>query len=138
MATVSIETFPGPESTGLDSQLNDSPSVLRAVTECTGSAVVVRVDGDIDASNEGVWQQLVSQSAAAAVAPGPLVIDVRHLEFMGSGGYAVLAQASVRCRRHRVNLRLVSNQPIVTRTIAACGLRRLLPTYTSVENALAP
>ncbi len=52
--------------------------------------------------------------------------------------YAVLAQESVRCRRRGVNLRLVSNQPIVARTIAACGLRRLLPMYTTVETALAP
>jgi anti-anti-sigma regulatory factor len=33
---------------------------------------------------------------------------------------------------------LVSNQPIVARTIAACGLRRLLPMFTTVEAALAP
>ena len=40
--------------------------------------------------------------------------------------------------RRGVNLRLVSNQPVVARTIAACGLGRLLPMYTSVENALSP
>ncbi|ETZ99401.1 anti-anti-sigma factor family protein [Mycobacterium kansasii 662] len=99
---------------------------------------MVHVGGDIDASNEAVWQRLVTRSAAIAVAPGPFVIDVRDLEFMGSCAYAVLAQESVRCRRRGVNLRLVSNQPIVARTIAACGLRRLLPMYSSVENALAP
>jgi anti-anti-sigma regulatory factor len=35
-------------------------------------------------------------------------------------------------------VRLVSSQPVVARTIAACGLGHLLPMYTSVENALSP
>lgn len=65
-------------------------------------------------------------------------IDIRDLDFMGSCAYAVLAQESVRCRRRGVNMRLVSNQPIVARTIAACGLRRLIPLYATVETALAP
>ncbi|BCI88151.1 anti-sigma factor antagonist [Mycobacterium kansasii] len=138
MDTVALGASSGPASTRLSLQLGDAQSGLRAVTESTGSAVVVHVGGDIDASNEAVWQRLVTRSAAIAVAPGPFVIDVRDLEFMGSCAYAVLAQESVRCRRRGVNLRLVSNQPIVARTIAACGLRRLLPMYSSVENALAP
>lgn len=89
-------------------------------------------------SNEVAWQRLVSKSAAIAIAPGPFVIDIRDLDFMGSCAYAVLAQESVRCRRRGVNMRLVSNQPIVARTIAACGLRRLIPLYATVETALAP
>ncbi|WP_232021823.1 anti-sigma factor antagonist [Mycobacterium basiliense] len=136
--TVAIGSNPGPSSTRLNSHLNDPHNGLRAVTECTGSAVVVHVGGDVDAGNEVAWQRLVSRSAAIAIAPGPFVIDVRDLDFMGSCAYAVLAQESVRCRRRGVNLRLVSNQPIVARTIAACGLRRLLPMYSTVEAALSP
>lgn len=136
--TVAIGTAPGPAATRPSSHPGDAQSGIRAVTECTGSAVVVHVGGDIDASNENVWQRLVNRSASIAIAPGPFVIDVRDLEFMGSCAYAVLAQASVRCRRRGVNLRVVSNQPIVARTIAACGLRRLLPMYPSVESALSP
>ncbi|OSC36908.1 anti-sigma factor antagonist [Mycobacterium decipiens] len=138
MHTVAIGSFAGPSSTRPSSQPSDPHSGLRAVTECTGSAVVVHVGGDIDASNEVVWQRLVSKSAAIAIAPGPFVIDIRDLDFMGSCGYAVLAQESVRCRRRGVNLRLVGSQPIVARTIAACGLRRLLPMYSTVEAALSP
>lgn len=138
MRTVAIGPGAGPSSTRPSSQPSDLHSGLRAVTECTGSAVVVHVGGDIDASNEVAWQRLVSKSAAIAIAPGPFVIDIRDLDFMGSCAYAVLAQESVRCRRRGVNMRLVSNQPIVARTIAACGLRRLIPLYATVEIALAP
>lgn len=138
MRTVAIGPGAGPSSTRPSSQPSDLHSGLRAVTECTGSAVVVHVGGDIDASNEVAWQRLVSKSAAIAIAPGPFVIDIRDLDFMGSCAYAVLAQESVRCRRRGVNMRLVSNQPIVARTIAACGLRRLIPLYATAETALAP
>lgn len=138
MRTVAIGPGAGPSSTRPSSQPSDLHSGLRAVTECTGSAVVVHVGGDIDASNEVAWQRLVSKSAAIAIAPGPFVIDIRDLDFMGSCAYAVLAQESVRCRRRGVNMRLVSNQPIVARTIAACGLRRLIPLYATVGTALAP
>lgn len=138
MRTVAIGPGAGPSSTRPSSQPSDLHSGLRAVTECTGSAVVVHVGGDIDASNEVAWQRLVSKSAAIAIAPGPFVIDIRDLDFMGSCAYAVLAQESVRCRRRGVNMRLVSNQPIVARTIAACGLRRLILLYATVETALAP
>jgi anti-anti-sigma factor len=111
---------------------------LRSFTECTGSAVVVHVGGDIDASNDDAWQRLVSRSASIAIAPGPFVIDVRDVEFMGSCGHAVLAREAEQCRRRGVSLRLVSSQPVVARTIAACGLHRLLPIYPSVDAALSP
>ncbi len=138
MNTAAVGSFPVPSSTRLSTQLSDPHSGLRAITECTGSAVVVHVGGDVDASNEVVWQRLVNRSAAIAIAPGPFVIDIRDLDFMGSCAYAVLAQESVRCRRRGVSLRLVSSQPIVARTIAACGLRRLLPMHMTVEAALSP
>lgn len=137
MKTVAIGSPPRPTSTRPDSHDGDAQSGLRAVTECDGSAVVVHVGGDVDANNEAVWQRLVSRSAGIAIAPGPFVIDVRDLEFMGSCAYAVLAQAAVRCKRRGVSIRLVSSQPIVARTIAVCGLRRLLPLYPTVESALS-
>jgi anti-anti-sigma factor len=138
MNTVAITTFPEPSSTRLSSQFCDANSGLRAITECDGSAVVVHVGGDIDASNESAWERLVSRSAAIAIAPGPFVVDVRELEFMGSCAYAVLAQEAARCERRGVGLRLVSGQLIVGRTIEACGLDGLLPLYPTIETALSP
>jgi anti-anti-sigma factor len=132
----------GTSAQAADSQLGsraaDMQSNLRAVTENTGSAVVLRVGGDIDVSNELMWQRLLSQSAAQADTLGSFVIDVRDLDFMGSRGYAALAHEAVQCRSRGINLRLVASQPVVAHTIAACGLRPLLPTYTTVETALSP
>jgi anti-anti-sigma factor len=137
MGTVATETFPGPSSARLSSQFCDANSGLRAITEREGSAVIVHVGGDIDASNESSWQRLVSRSAVLAIAPGLFVVDVSELEFVGSCAYAVLAEESVRCRERGVTLRLVSVQPIVARTIAACGLAPVLPMYPTIETALS-
>jgi anti-anti-sigma factor len=119
-------------------QAAEAQSGLRSVTECSGSSVVIHVGGDIDASNESTWRHLLSQSAAQAAAPGSFVIDLCELEFMGSRGYAVLAHEAAQCRSRGITLRLVTGQRIVAQTIAACGLRPLVPTYTTVETALAP
>jgi anti-anti-sigma factor len=128
---------PSPPGSHIGAQDTDAQSGLRAVTECTGSSVVVHVGGDIDASNVSIWQHLLSQGAARAAAPGSFVIDVRELDFMGSRGYAVLAREAAQCRSRGINLRLVTSQAIVAQTIALCGLLSLLPTYTTVETALA-
>ena len=138
MDAVAIGTFPEPSSTRLRTHFGDMQSGLRAFTECSGSAVVVHVGGDVDASNEKSWQRLLTRSASIAIAPGPFVIDVRDLEFMGSCGFAVLAHEAERCRERGVSLRLASCQPVVAQTIAACGLRGLLPMYASVDMALSP
>ncbi|MCV7413222.1 anti-anti-sigma factor [Mycobacterium florentinum] len=120
------------------SYLGHTPSGLRTVTKRSGSSVVVHVDGDIDASNETAWQDVLSRAAAETVAPGPFVIDVCDLDFMGSCGYAALAHEAAQCRTRGVTLRLVTRQAIMDRTIAVCGLGPLLPTYSSVETALSP
>jgi anti-anti-sigma factor len=138
MDTVATGAFPDSSSTRLRPNFGDTQTGLRAFTECSGSAVVIHVGGDIDASNKTSWQRLLSRSASIAIAPGPFVIDVRELEFMGSCGYAVLAREAERCKSRGVLLRLVSSQPVVAQTIAACGLLRLLPIYASVDNALSP
>ena len=138
MHTAAVGTSAQAADSQLGSRAADMQSSLRAVTESTGSAVVLRVGGDIDVSNERAWQRLLSQSAAEAVTLGSFVIDVRDLDFMGSRGYAALAHEAVECRSRGINLRLVSSQPVVAHIIAVCGLRPLLPTYMTVETALLP
>jgi anti-anti-sigma factor len=138
MDTAAAGTSSPATSSQLSSPTADMQSGLQATTEYTGSSVVVHVGGDIDASNARAWQNVLSQGAARAVAPGSFVIDVRDLDFMGSRGYAALAHEAAECRSRGVNLRLVTSQPIVAQTITACGLRPLLPTYTTVETALTP
>lgn len=124
-------------SSRLISELSRARSTLRATTERNGPVVIVSARGELDASNEAVWRRLLNEAAAAASAPGPLVVDTSGLDFMACCAYAALGEEAERCRRRGVDMRLVSNQPAVSRILAACGLSELLPVEHSVDAALS-
>jgi anti-anti-sigma factor len=124
-------------SSRLISELAQARSTLRMTTERIDLAVIVSAGGELDASNEATWRRLLSEAGAAAGPPGPLVVDTSGLDFMGCCAYAALAEEAKRCRQRGVELRLVSNQPVVARVVAACGLSDLLPVHASVDAALS-
>jgi anti-anti-sigma factor len=124
-------------SSRLISQLAQARSTLRATTERTGPAVIVHAGGELDASNDATWRQLLSEASAAAGPPGPLVIDTSGLDFMGCCAYAALGEEAERSRARGVEMRLVSNQTVVARIVRACGLGDLLPVDASVDAALS-
>jgi anti-anti-sigma factor len=124
-------------SSRLVSALAQARSTLRTTTERIGQAVIVSAGGELDASNETIWRRLLSEAAAAAGPPGPLVVDTNGLDFIACCAYAALGEEADRCRRRGVEMRLVSSQPVVSRIVAACGLSELLPVDDSVDAALS-
>jgi anti-anti-sigma factor len=124
-------------STRLVYELGDPHSTLRATTDRRGPAVLIYAGGEIDACNEQTWRHLVSEAAGVVTSPGPLVVDVTGLDFMGCCAFAVLAEEAENLRRRGIELRLVSRQPAVARIVNACGLSRVLPIYPTADYALA-
>ncbi len=140
MSPVIAESMPSTPlllSTRLVYQLGDPHSGLRAITSRTGPAVVITAGGDVDACNENTWRQLVGEAAAVVIPPGPFIVDVTGIDFMGCCAFAVLADAARHCRDRGIELRLVSHESIVARIVDACGLNRVLPIYPTVDSALA-
>jgi anti-anti-sigma factor len=125
-------------STRLISELGDPQSTLRATTQRNGSVVIIRAGGEVDASNEDTWRRLISEAAAVATPPGPFVVDVGGLSFMGCCAISVLADEAERCRSRGVGLRLVSCNSSVARIIEACELSVVLPVHPDTDSALAP
>ena len=113
-----------------ESQLD---ATLAAVLRLRGQRGVGAAPHEVQAT----WRRLLSEASAAAGPPGPLVVDTSGLDFMGCCAYAALAEEAERCQRRGVALRLVSNQPVVSRVVAACGLTELLPVDNSVDTALS-
>ncbi|MDT5231015.1 MAG: hypothetical protein QOI39_1515 [Mycobacterium sp.] len=124
-------------SSRLISELAQARSTLRTTIERSDLAVIVSAGGELDASNETTWRRLLSEAAMAAGSPGPLVVDISGLDFMGCCAYAALGEEAERCRRRGVEMRLVSSQPVVARIVTACGLSELLPVDDSVDIALS-
>lgn len=140
MSPITAEQMSSPPltlSTRLVHELGDPHSTLRATTDRNGAAVIINAGGEVDACNEHTWHRLVSEAAGIVIPPGPFVIDVSGLEFMGCCAFAVLADAARRSRERGIELRLVSCEPFVARIVDACGLNRLLPVYPTAEAALA-
>jgi anti-anti-sigma factor len=123
-------------STRLLYALGHPHSTLRATTDRSGPAVLIHAGGEIDACNEHTWRRLLEEAAAVVTAPGPFVVDVSGLAFMGCCAFAALADEAERCRDRGVELLLVSPQPIVARIVEACGLSRLLLVHRTVDAAL--
>ncbi len=124
-------------STRLVYELGDPHSTLRATTDRRGPAVLIYAGGEIDACNEHTWRHLVSEAASGVASPGPLIVDVTGLDFIACCAVEVLADKAQELRRRRVELRLVSPQPIVARIVDACGLSGVLPIYPTADSALA-
>ncbi|ORV83105.1 anti-anti-sigma factor [Mycobacterium interjectum] len=123
-------------STRLVYELGDPHSTLRATTDRNGAAVLINAGGEVDACNEHTWRQLVSEAASVVIPPGPFVVDVTGLDFMGCCAFAALADEAHRCRDRGIELRLVSHDAIVTRIVDACGLNAVLPIYPTADAAL--
>src|ERR1700760_3016324 len=124
-------------SSRLISELAQARSTLRMTTECIDLAVIVSAGGELDASNDAIWRRLLSEAAAAAGPPGPLVVDISGLDFMRCCAFSALAEEAERCRDRGVEMRLVSTQPVVSRIVKACGLKKALPVDVSVDAALS-
>lgn len=140
MSPVIAEPLSNPHlmlSTRLVYELGDPHSTLRATTDRSGLAVLINAGGEIDACNEHTWRHLVSEAASVVTPPGPFVVDVTGLDFMGCCAFAVLAEEAQRCHRRGIELRLVSRQPIVARIVDMCGLSGVLPVYPTADSALA-
>jgi anti-anti-sigma factor len=140
MVAEPIPTMSSPHlmlSTRLVAKLGDPDSTLRATTDRNGPALIITAGGEIDACNEHTWRQLISEAAGVATAPGPFVVDVTEIDFMGCCAFAVLADEAQRLRGRGIELRLVNHQSVVTRIVDACGLNALLPVYPTVDSALA-
>jgi anti-anti-sigma factor len=125
-------------STRLVSELGDPHSMLRATIQRSGSALIIRAGGEIDASNEHIWRRLLGEAAAVATSPGMFVVDISGLDFTGCCTFAALADAADWCRSRGVGLRLVSSNRMAVRIIKACELDTVLPVYPTTDSALSP
>ncbi|MEU2040313.1 anti-sigma factor antagonist [Nocardia niwae] len=115
----------------------DAPLGLNATIERRGAAAIVRAHGEVDAYTLPTWRRVLREAAAAAVAPGPIVIDTSGLGFMACRSMLALAEESEACHRRGVRLCVVGGRVVVGRVVDLLDLEALLPIYSSVDDALA-
>ncbi len=103
-------------------------------------AVVVRVEGEVDASNA---EELASCLTAALKSASRhsarlLVVDLQNITFFGSAGLTALLDCREQGTTNGTAVRVVASRPEVTRTFEVTQLDKVIGLYPSLTEATAP
>lgn len=96
-----------------------------------GLATVLRVEGEIDASNADLLAQAARRFVRLRV---PLILDVSRVEYLGSAGLRALLLVDDECQLARLHCSVVGGESLHRLTRLVTGLR--LPLVDSVADAL--
>lgn len=102
-----------------------------------GAAVVVRASGEVDISCVASWGRHLHRAGELATPPGPVVVDLDGLTFLGACGLRALEDAWQICWGRGIVLRLATSNPLYTRMLATVDALRVLETFPTVPAALA-
>jgi anti-sigma B factor antagonist len=101
-----------------------------------GDVAVARVAGEIDASNAPWLAERLSGFVSNQSLE--LAVDLTDTTYLDSAGIAVLFDLATAMTRHRQQLRLVvADRSPIGRMVTLTGLDAAIPTYPTVDAALA-
>ena len=107
----------------------------RFAVQVVGGIPVVTTPEEVDISNaERLRTALLEASAHGR---GPLVVDMSGTQFCDSSGIHVLVRAHKRAQAEFGELLLVLAATPVLRVFAITGIDRVIPNFSSLEDALA-
>jgi len=107
----------------------------RFVVEVVGGVPVVTTPEEIDITNApGLRTALLD---AAAPGRGPVVVDMSRTQFCDSAGLHVLIRAHKQARAEGDDVLVVISATAVLRFFAISGLDRIMPNFSTLEEALA-
>ncbi len=125
--------FPAPRISTLPPSDSWENHTARAVTRWGRSGAVISVGGELDATNASQLADYVQHCASSSEW---LVLDLNHLEFIGTAGFSALKTIADRCADAMVYCTTVPGTA-VSRLLRICDPENTLPTTASVADALA-
>lgn len=109
--------------------------LLHVAQRREGAAVVVCAEGEIDTVTAPVLVQQFVLAIENAVPPGPIVADLRDVEFFDARGIAVLVDTARVCLREHTTLHVVPGRA-VSRTLALVDAHKELTVCPTLATAL--
>lgn len=103
--------------------------------EVIGSVPVVAAPEDIDITNAAGLRTALLEAAARG--RGTFVVDMSRTQFCDTAGIHALVAAHKQARAEGGQLVLVTGGTAVLRIISITGLDRVIPSFSSLEQALA-
>ena len=107
----------------------------RFPVELVGGVPVVAAPQEIDITNTPELQSALLEAAAGG--RGTLVTDMTRTRFCDSSGLHALLAAHKRAQADGGELLLVIPDAAVLRVFAITGIDRMIPSFTSLDDALA-
>ena len=133
----SAETWPGRELhllLGGPQEVTPMPADSFTV-EVVEGVPVVAAPGEIDITNAEALRSALLK--AAANGHGRLVVDMTRTQFCDLSGLHTLIAAHKRAQDEGGSLLLINPARAIIRVLEVTGLNRLLPSFTSLDQALA-
>jgi anti-sigma B factor antagonist len=109
----------------------------RFPVELISGVPVVAAPEEIDISSAPELHSALLAAAAAADGARTLVADMTRTRFCDSAGVHTLMAAHKRARAEGVELLLVASSAAVLRVFEITGIDCVVPTFTSLQDALA-
>lgn len=143
-AQASLQVTPTGESTWTTDPAGASPagstwpssSQLRArVSRPHPDALVITVDGDVDAVTVEQLQQVLWPRLSATV--GTLVVELTGVGFLGVAGLELLGRTHLGTRQRGIALGLVLAGGESERAVRMAGLDQDMPCFPTVEHAVS-
>jgi anti-sigma B factor antagonist len=114
----------------------DADNLLRITRRRFTATVVVFVAGDIDLTTAAHLADVLRAELGSH--PGTIVLDLTDVEFMGSIGIAVLAEADQAAGASGQRLRVVvSEGHAVRRSLTMSGMAERLSVFGDLDDAIA-
>jgi anti-sigma B factor antagonist len=104
------------------------------VRQLTSTATLIRVSGEVDGFTAPELGRAIEERFTRG--DRRLVIDLQDVDFLGTGGLAVLLEARANALRMKRKLVLVCPNRIARRPLELAGLLEMFTTAASVEEAL--
>ncbi len=101
----------------------------------TSTAVVLRIAGELDMSSAPRLQDALEPRLSSTAET--IILDLSELRFLGVAGLELITQARQCAARRGIQVFLVDGPVCVGRALRAAGWREAVPTFTSIEDAVA-
>jgi len=98
--------------------------------------MVVHVVGEVDLAGVHILVDCLTVVEKQLQAPGPLVINLTDVLFLGSAGLTALIGSQKRCQNTGIDLRVVTGTHNIARTITLTGLGEVLTLFDPLADAL--
>lgn len=111
---------------------------MKVRIESSGGIAVVVTEGRLDFGAAAAFQKEIERVlAAAAAAPGVVIVDCAGLDYVSSAGLRVLLLAAKLSQRGAVTFALCALQPAVREVLDVSGFSRIITVHADRVTALA-